>query len=244
MSENIRQEYNKDLVNILQTFFDQKADEVYGNYYAGIVKNNNDPKKLGRCQIRVYGIYGKEIIDNDLPWALPDFNFVGSLKGSFIVPPNECIVNVRFDQGDVYRPIYTSKIIKKNSLPDDKNTDYPNMMVFFQTDEGDKFILNRKTGQTIYEQRAGIKITMESNGSFKLEHQTGPIFEIDVSGNVKLFSGEKNPLSTITIEPGAAGRINIGKNAIRPCPDALTCYITGAPLATNTLIPGMKINIP
>lgn len=244
MSENIRKEYSKDLVNILTDFFDQKEKELTNIYYVGKVENNNDPQKLGRCQVRVYGIYNKEIPAPDLPWALPEFGFVGSEVGSFIVPPKDCLINVRFDNGDIYRPIYTTKLLQKGKLPTNKNIDYPDTLIFFELDGGDSFQINRNTGQTIYEQRAGIKITMESNGSFKLEHSKGSIFEIDVLGNVKLYSGSKNPISTITIEPGAAGWINIGKNALRPCPDALTCYITGVPLATNTLIPGMKINIP
>ena len=109
--KNIREDYRKDLTVILREFFDQKEQELTNTFYVGKVIDNNDPEKLGRCRVRVYGIYSNEISDNELPWALPQMNFIGSLKGSFIVPPNDCIVSVRFDNNNIYEPIYSGKII-------------------------------------------------------------------------------------------------------------------------------------
>ncbi len=242
--KNIRQDYNKDLPIILKEFFDQKQTQAYGDVYIGTVVNNNDPQKLGRCQIRVYGIYSNEIIDDDLPWALPEFGFIGSEVGSFIVPPNDCIVSVRFSNNDVNEPIYTTKVLKKGKLPNDIGSDYPNTLVFFELDGGDKFTINRNTGETIYTSRNGIVITMFEDKSFKLEHSKGTILEIDKSGNVDISSGNKTPTSQITIKPGAAGSIKMGNNPLVPCPDLLTCVVTGAPLGINTSIPGNQITIP
>ena len=85
-------------------------------FYPGKVVNNKDPERLGRCQIRVYGVYDDAIPAADLPWAIPDFSFAGSSKGSFIVPTVDSIVNVYLDNNDMYTPKYTTKVLQKDSL--------------------------------------------------------------------------------------------------------------------------------
>lgn len=243
---NIKKDYKKDLTTLLKEFFEEKEQLLTNTSYVGKIVDNNDPEQLGRCRIRVYGVYGNDIPDDELPWALPAFSFIGSELGSFIVPPNNCIVSVYFDNGELSKPIYTTKIIKTGKQPSDKNKNnkYPDNLIFFQLDNGDKFTIDRQNGETIYEQRAGIVITMYADGSYTLAHRTGTIFEIDKLGNVTLKSGSSNPISTVTIQQGAVGQINIGNNAIIPCPDAPTCFLTGGPLAINTNIPGMRTVVP
>ena len=38
-------------------------------WWVGAVENRVDPLGLGRCQVRIFGWYGKEIPTVDLPWA-------------------------------------------------------------------------------------------------------------------------------------------------------------------------------
>ena len=242
MSE-LRNDAKRELTQVLKNFIEQTVDHVYNQEYIGKVVNNKDPEKNGRCQIRVYGVFGEEIIDSDLPWAIQESSFIGSEKGSFIVPPIDSLVYVRFSNGDLYSPIYSRKVRQKGSFPSDKNTDYPNTMVFFELDGGDKFTINNNTGETIYEQRHGLKIQMKQDGSFVLEHKNGTIFEVDSVGNVNLKSGENNPTSVINISSGAAGSIVLQGGSI-PCPDLLVDPVTGAPMATGTLVPGKQIFIP
>lgn len=262
MNEN-RNSISKELGDILKQFIDRTSEELYSEKYVGKVVDNNDPDKNGRCKIRVYGVYGNDIIDDDLPWALPEFGFIGSELGSFIVPPNDALVYVRFTNGDIYNPVYTTKVLKQGKLPSDKDEDYPNTLVFFELDNGDKFTINRETGKTIYEQSQGVKVTLDTDGSFVLETSNGKAFEVDSSGNVVLKTGnttnatidieasgtinikggQTNPVGMINIESGAAGYIKMQGGTI-PCPDAIVCTITGAPLATGTLAPGSGILIP
>jgi len=258
-----RANIKKDLMEVLKSFIDRTSEEIYGEKYIGKVIDNNDPEKLGRCRIRVYGVYNDSIGDGDIPWAKPEFGFIGSELGSFIVPPVDALVYVRFSNGDIYNPLYSGKAISANKLPSDKDTDYPNTLVFFELDNGDKFTINRNDGKTIYEQRHGIKITMDTDGSFTLEHDKGSIFEVDSDGNVVLKTGDTtnatidiessgdinikgggtSPVGTVNVESGAAGMIKLQGGTI-PCPDAIVCAVTGAPLATGTLAPGSTILIP
>lgn len=232
-----------DLTALLKEYLQYKETQVLEKKYIGKVEDNNDPERLGRCRIRVYGIYDNKILTGDLPWALPEFNFVGSKKGSFIVPPTDVLVYVRFEDGDIYKPVYTSKAVDQSNQPSDKNTNYPNTMVFYELDGGDKFYIDRTTGNTIFEQRNGIKITMSATGAFTLEHSKGTILDIDATGNVDIKSGSDNPLTSINIQSGAAGSIKL-QNGTVPCPDLPTCLITGGPLATQTLVPGKQVFVP
>ena len=40
-------------------------------WWTGEVENIIDPLAIGRCQVRIFGWYGEEIITKDLPWAHP-----------------------------------------------------------------------------------------------------------------------------------------------------------------------------
>jgi hypothetical protein len=70
--------------------------------YLGIVEDNNDPKKLGRCRIRVFGIFDT-METQDIPWAKPWKDLIGE---NFGVPEIKKIVTVTFDSGNIYTPEY------------------------------------------------------------------------------------------------------------------------------------------
>lgn len=73
-------------------------------FYIGIVENNNDPLKLGRLQVRIYGVhtFNREDVElnylptEKLPWAMPIFpisnscidgisDFTGIVKGTKVI---------------------------------------------------------------------------------------------------------------------------------------------------------------
>jgi hypothetical protein len=164
MKETIRKQMGMTPYEIQKEMLDaEPTDKMYGDY-TGIVVNNNDPDKQGKCQIRVYGVFGDEVPNSDLPWALPDFNFVGSKVGSFTVPPNNALVKVYFDRGDIYLPHYTTKAVKSNSLPTQKDTDYPNNIVLIETDDGDYITFNRKTKVIKFYHHTGSQMIINKEG--------------------------------------------------------------------------------
>jgi len=164
MEKNIREILNSEVFDVLREFISNESNKKDLSFYTGKVVDNNDPEKIGRCRIRVYGVFD-DIPLVDIPWALPDFSFIGSKVGSFIVPPIDTIVKVYFDNDDIHLPRYTSKIVDKNNLPTDKNVDYPNTMVFFESDDGDKFLINRQTKKLEFHHSSGNVITMDLNGN-------------------------------------------------------------------------------
>jgi hypothetical protein len=70
--------------------------------FLGIVVDNNDPKKLGRCKIRVFQVFDG-FDPADIPWALPWKDLNGS---EFMLPEIGKYVSVVFDQGNKYSPEY------------------------------------------------------------------------------------------------------------------------------------------
>lgn len=162
--ENVRDYLSKDINSLLRVLIDNSNELKHDEFYSGKVINNNDPDKLGRCQIRVYGIFEETIPDSDLPWALPDFEFIGSTIGSFVVPPVNAIVKVYFDHGDIYFPHYTTKVVEKKKLSNLRLEDYPDTMIIFETDEGDYLTMNRKSRKFIFHHNSGNNIEMLKDG--------------------------------------------------------------------------------
>lgn len=169
---------NKDLINdnfktnlpdLAKRYISIINKTTYDQSYVGKIVNNKDIQKLGRCKIRVYGIFGNEIPDDDLPWAIPDFEYIGSSLGSFIVPEIGTLVNVYFRDGDLYFPHYTTKILDKNNISQEKDEDYPDTMVFYETTNGDYFKINRKTFESIERHASGIFITKDINGNITID---------------------------------------------------------------------------
>lgn len=195
-NENIKNILSQDITDSLNNFLtDKEYEKKYDGNFTGIVVDNKDPDKLGKCKIRVFGVHSDNIQDSDLPWAFPDFDFRGGLKGSFVIPPVDCVVNVYFEGGDIYIPRYSNKVINENSLPSNKNTDYPDNMIFFETDNGDKFEINRKKKTILLEHSSKSKIFIDEK-EMSITHNNKSLTTIDKQ---KIESKHNNG-NTITID--------------------------------------------
>lgn len=200
---NITDIIGGDLTSLLKNAVTNKfVNPNNSTFYPGKIINNKDPKKLGRCQIRVYGVYDDAIPDEDLPWAIPDFTFTGSTLGSFIVPTVDSIVNVYLDNGDLYTPKYTTKVLQKDSLSNMSSTydkDYPNTMVFFETDNGDYFKINRKTLEAEFRHASGLIITIDKDGDLTVNTNVAENGNVNImiKGNVNVYAKEDISLSTL-----------------------------------------------
>lgn len=78
--------------------------DLLSNEYIGRVEDNQDPKKLGRIKVRVLNVFD-DIPVGDIPWATPNKDLNGN---QFILPEVGKIVNVTFDNGKFYTPVYNS----------------------------------------------------------------------------------------------------------------------------------------
>ena len=104
--------------------------------YIGVVENNVDEMKLGRCQVRIFGKHtdNREIFPTeDLPWAQCIFNGPNiSEQCDFKVPTNGDFVAISFLDAEEQFPLILGSVPKKLiSLPNfdlgfsDPNQEYP-----------------------------------------------------------------------------------------------------------------------
>lgn len=125
-------------------------EKFYGNY-RGIVVDNNDELKNGRCKINVFGVYD-ELRESDLPWATFADPFMGGLQGygSSLIPEVDTHVWVFFEGGDVRFPVYFAGAPAMNGednpdLPEESATDYPDNKVI-RLKSGFTVEMNQKEG--------------------------------------------------------------------------------------------------
>lgn len=85
--------------------------------YRGVIEDNNDPEKAGRCRIRIFGVHTDNKIKteldgiptDELPWAEPALSlFEGSVSGfgSWTVPLQGSHVFLFFENGHILQPRY------------------------------------------------------------------------------------------------------------------------------------------
>ena len=77
-------------------------EDLKGQIFIGVVEDNQDPKKLGRCKCRVLNVFD-DIPVEDIPWASPWKDLNGN---SFLLPEKGKVVSVVFDEGNQYKPEY------------------------------------------------------------------------------------------------------------------------------------------
>lgn len=93
-------------------------NDTFPYLYRGIVKDNDDPKKIGRCRIHIPDVYGKYDYSKDLlPWSRP-------ITGSGIkIPDLEELVWVMFEDGNKQSPVYIVGVVTTKKPLDGKDID-------------------------------------------------------------------------------------------------------------------------
>ncbi len=207
-----------DLEILLKELVNRELSYQAIKFYSGKVIDNNDPEKLGRCKIRVFGIYDDAISDGDLPWALPDDHFIGSFRGSMIIPPKQALVRVYFDHGDIYAPVYTSKIPEKKYKSEHMTKDYPDTLLFFETDNGDYFTINKKRAECVFHAAGGALIRIDNKGNVTVDTTEadviyGGAFKLNVNGDV-----EMKTIGNVTIDAVGPSVVPPMINPLEPIP--------------------------
>jgi len=103
-------------------FIDLKQrDNTLAGFYRGIVEDRNDPEKMGRCKIRVFGIHTdtkiktptEGVTTDDLPWAEPAISSIeGGVSGFGLwsVPLQGSQVLVYFEECNMMKPMYMASL--------------------------------------------------------------------------------------------------------------------------------------
>ena len=244
----------RDVESGLNTGFRQQQAGTYEKFsqgddgrWTGKVIDNDDPEKLGRVKIMVFGYYD-ELSEYAIPWAVPDIGYIGGSNGSFIIPENGTFLRGYFDQGDIQKPIYdsvafseiTARNLTRNFIVN-KLEDYPNKMVLMETDAGDYLTLNKASGETLFHHRSGLNITVDANGSLTIN--TGALYMergklvINCNGDTEISThGDTSVTSefgNITVD-SKLGFVMLGRNEAKQLVNNFPiCPITGMPHNTG-----------
>ena len=240
MDKNYKENLEKDVSILLKEFIDNNLPNRKLIMFTGKVEDNADPDKLGRCKVRVSEVFNeKNIPTQDLPWAIPEQTFIGSTVGNFIIPPVGTYVRVYFDNDEMYSPAYTTKALNREQLPSTIEEDYPNTMVLFETDNGDYFVINRKTLETEFKHASGMSMNIDTEGNVTLD-LTGAdagALTLSIKGDVALTTD-----GDVSVQADK-GSIKLGGDAAtQPCNNLPTCLFTGAPHSIGQQFPGTPGN--
>lgn len=155
--------------------------------YAGIVEDNNDPKRLGRIKVRVFEVYS-DIETQDIPWASPWKDLNGE---NFILPERGKVVTVIFENGDLYKPEYIYaehfNINLENKLKQLSPDDYKSMKSILFNHKTQIYV-NESEGLKIDHKFNNINIT-EKNINLNLKDNYGKINIGDESSNQESILG-------------------------------------------------------
>jgi len=123
-------------------YFKHFNDKLNG-IYRGVIEDNVDPDKMGRCKIRIFGIHTPKktktltegIPTDELPWADPVMGlFEGSVSGfgAWTVPLQGSHVYIFFESGNILEPKYFATVPGK---PTDQNHGFTSKEGFSDPDE-------------------------------------------------------------------------------------------------------------
>lgn len=160
---------------------DISQDDLRTMRFTGTVEDGNDPERLGRARVRVHGKFD-ELSVEDLPWAWPGntATFGKGGSGQISVPKKGETVDIRFDNGDIYSPIYGALAEPSPALIEEIRGSYEGAQaLWFDADEDLKIYYTREKGIEIFLKDSRINIA--SDNSITIEH-TGTQSVIELRG--------------------------------------------------------------
>jgi hypothetical protein len=153
-------------INITR-FLSQQGLDPKMTYEAQVV-NNNDPRKLGRIQARIAGIFDG-IPDEHLPWSVPMYHHADGAynpggdavdrAGSFMVPKNLHKVGLRFPTADPHRCIWGPYTVDEQVELPEKDKNYPNRAVV-KFSNGMYMIIDTETNEIFFNNPGDMDITI------------------------------------------------------------------------------------
>ena len=174
--------------------------------WLGEVEDDNDPEFLGRCKVRVFGLFdGKEddistnestykITTKDLPWCYPASSQIfasGGGAGSISIPKKGSRVKVVFSGGNIYSPEYITIQDVNEDLVKELQDSYKNAHVLLYDKEQElKILYKENLGVQIY--LKGSNVTINPDASITIEHK-------DTQSIIELVGGTINVTANSTI---------------------------------------------
>ncbi len=169
--------------------------------YIGTIEDIDDPLKIGRAKIRIKFLFDALSVDN-LPWAYqksPLFFGKGGQAGSISVPKKGSIVQVEFENGNLYAPVFTLHQVLADDVKSQLKEEYEGTHILAM--DGDstlKILQTKKTGFTIEFQ--GSRINIAADSTITIEHK-------DSDSLIELHGGQIRTIANSLINNTAGSQI-------------------------------------
>lgn len=195
---------NRDIYNL-------GRDELLSREFLGQVVDNQDPEKIGRCRIKVFGLFDN-LADSDLPWSNPKKTVMfgqNGQAGSISIPKNGSILKVTFDNQDIYSPEYHYHQELAQDVKDQLQSEYDGTHIFcFDGDVKLKMYYVKSTGLTF--ELDGSRININTDNSIQIEHK-------GTTSNIELRGGTITINSDSQINSTSGSRIKDTSNEVWSC---------------------------
>lgn len=193
----------------------------------GIVEDNDDPLYKGRIKVRIFGKLDQtkdDDLNNDfniptecLPWARPCFTGAGGIRGAgnLSIPKLGSIVNVEYEDGNEYAPLYSSYKCVSDDLIEEIKGSYKNAhvllydTVFGDVKNGNEYS-NEREGEYIkifFTEEKGLmfdyatkdgptSINLKPDNSLEIKNLNKSLIVIDKDGNITIENNGKLEIKT------------------------------------------------
>lgn len=173
-------------MDITEVFANKNDDKIFGKFRA-VVKNLEDPEKLGRIKVECFEIYGEDLS----PWAWPCLPYGGSNNnGIFFLPEIGSGVWIEFEQGHASNPIWVGTWWTKpdgvNEVPKESQDNYST------NDDNKRKVIKTSCGHIIeFSDQKGKRFLniVDANGnSVKIDTEANNIV-VKANNNITLDAG-------------------------------------------------------
>ena len=231
-----------------------QSDNLTGTQWVGIVEDNADPLFEGRCRIRVHGkLDGRadpsnpdsefNIPTDKLPWARPgNINTGGSDTGGGMLsaPKIDSIVQVTFDNGDLYSPTYHYNIYPSDELKAEMEPSYTNSHSVLYDSEAQpgpvKLFFTEEKGLML--DYNGSQINIRPDNTIYIEHAGGKVIHIQ-NDHISIGTEDESD------EPAVLGEKNVDAlNALADQINALSQSITQFTTAQAAITSAIFLFVP
>lgn len=182
-------------------------DDLRSMSFLGTVVDTKDPTHSGRCRIRIFGMFD-DLADDELPWAQPQLGLSFAKNGgsgALSVPRVGAVLNVQFDNGNVYSPVFFAVQEPAPDLVQEIAGSYENAQsLIYDGVEDLRIYYTKEKGLTLWLKQSRINIandnaiTVEHKDTRSIIELRGPVItvtsdsEVNITGQsrVKIDSAE------------------------------------------------------
>ncbi|MDY3979917.1 MAG: hypothetical protein SOZ00_07840 [Tidjanibacter sp.] len=193
------------------------------NNYIGQVVYNEDPNFVGRCKIKVIGLF--DDLDVDLiPWATPINSNIFSKNGSgtIDVPKIGTWCRVQFVNEDLYSPEYFAIQNMDASMIEEIKGDYQGAHVLLYDKEQELMIIFLvNSGLRIYYRESFIQIspdnliTIQHANAKSIIQLNGDDITIKSNSSININGSSEVNIKSSTVNIDGSG-VNVGNNPTHP----------------------------